>query len=496
MALYLIMVSPATPQDLPQDLASAVVSVVSLDDQGKTRRQGLGVVINKNGCILTSAALLAQGRGVIIKTSSGTMHLGQNPIHLDTLQDLALVQIEAEGLKAVPFAEHASLRPPEKVWVPARPNQTKKLKEARLVKTLSFSPRLVLLKMDPGELETDSGAPVFNHRGELVGMLHTFDGDKGKSGFQCYLALDRRYLPFTQKSSKETKELIPQEDHTVMRKASKGLPIIPLSEEIREEQKHPFESRSIAPHTNFWEGVAASLEQDWKGAQAKFAAALASPENLPEASYGRGVARYHQGDYLGAIKDLEEAGQRLPGYALAYLWLGKTRERLGNRSAGEKAYQQAVAAAPALSEAWFRWGTLVYQQGQLGRAREYLEKAGDDFPQAAQRWWYLGIIAEAQGNATGALEAFKQAIKLDPGFFRAYLEGGKLLVLDLGRPEEAAALLKEAVRLEPQNAPAHYYLGLAYQAGWNPAVWEQYFKLRELDEELAARLGASLERNR
>jgi tetratricopeptide (TPR) repeat protein len=241
--------------------------------------------------------------------------------------------------------------------------------------------------------------------------------------------------------------------------------------------------------------VAASLRQDWHSAQDRFTAALSCPEKLPEAYFGRGVARFHLGEYGGAVPDFQEATRRLPRYALAFLYLGQVGERQGQVEQAKEAYRQAVAADPNLSEAWFRLGVLLYQLGSLGEAQECLQKAGEPFPQMAQRWWYLGGIAQAQDRWQEALEALNQAIKADPAFFPAYLEEGKLLVRDLGRPKEAIPLLKEAVRLDPRHAMARYYLALAHLMSWNPAgAWEQYFVLQDLAPELAASLAAAMEK--
>jgi tetratricopeptide (TPR) repeat protein len=187
----------------------------------------------------------------------------------------------------------------------------------------------------------------------------------------------------------------------------------------------------------------------------------------------------------------------LPGYALAYLWMGKTLARLGNREGAEKALVKALDAFPDLSEASFLLGEIAYQQGQLAKAREYLERAQGDLPQPARRWWYLGNISRAQERFTEALQEYDQAVKLEPGFPDAYLEAGKVLVLDLGRPEEAVAKLKEAVRLESDNAASRYYLALANLLAWNPGgAWEQYFTLQHLNPNMAAQLATILEQRR
>jgi tetratricopeptide (TPR) repeat protein len=338
-----------------------------------------------------------------------------------------------------------------------------------VAKVLPFSPRLVLLKLEPGDLEMDLGAPIFNSRGELVGMLHSFAGEGEKSGgFRFFLARERAHLP-----------------------GEKDLP----GDEAPEWPENLADDPTFRACRAFWEGVAATLRQDWPGAREKFNAALRHPGTWPEACYGRGVARYHLGEYEAAGQDFLKAIRALPGYGLAFLWLGRAWEGQGKPEEALSAYQQAAAADPGLGEAWFRWGTALYRQGDLSQAREYLEKAGDDFPQAAQRWWYLGNIAQAEHQPEKALKAFHRARELDPNFFAPYIEEGKLLI-DLGRPREAAPILAKVVQSHPQWPLSRFHLARAYFMSANTAgAWEEYFALQKIHPALAIRLVSVLEQS-
>lgn len=448
--------------------ADALVSVVSLDEQGNPWRQGMGIMVSKEGMVLTSASILADCRSGVVKTADGALHVIQKISRWDSLQDVALLQIEPGSLKNTAVDKTSQLQPPEKVWVGIRQNAAGELREAEVTKTLFFSPRLILLKLAPGNLAVEPGSPVLNRRSELVGMLHAFAGDQDKTqNYHFYLAGPPE----------------PSSAKTASPKEDLRWPAEPLKR---------FDSPGIQ---DFWEGVGASLRQDWQEAQKKFTAAIAQSGILPEAFYGLGVARYHLGDWVGAVKDLEEATRQMSGYALAFLWLGKARERQGATAAAGRDYEQAAALAPDLSEAWFRLGELAYKAGELGQAKDCLEKANVDPAQGAKSYWYLGNIAIRENRPQEALEAFNQAIKLEPGFFQAYLDAGKLLMDDLGQPEAAVILLKEAVRLKPDQALPRYYLALAYLTSWNRAgAWEQYFAIRDSAPELAASLAVLLKR--
>ena len=471
LGLGLALIFLAVPGGTAKGPVGAIVAVVSLDDQGKPWRQGLGVVVGKEGKVLTSASILAQSRGGLIITDGGGLHLIKRIAQIDALQDLAFLEVEAQGLEAAPLGNPGSLRAGDKVTIGSRQGKQSLLKEAQVSGTYPVSPRLILLKIQPPDLEKLPGAPVFNPRGEVVGLLHSFSSQTtppSAGGLLFFLALDQGGWPKTGKAE-EGQQKVPD--------FSPGEP-------------------KNEPWVFFWQGVAAGLKQQWTKARDRFTLALVTPHRLPEASYGRGVARYHLGDYPGAVQDLEEAARGVPGYAMAFLWLGRSWERQGNRQQAQEAYQQAVAADSNLGEAWFQLGLMAYKEGRLPQAREFLQKAQGDFPQTAERWWYLGNIFLVQDRRQEALEAFQQAVRLDPGLSQAYLEAGKLL-LNLGRPKEAAQILSQGVQQRPQDSLFHFYLAVAYLSSWNNArAWEEYFTLQRLNPELAARLIPMLERAR
>jgi tetratricopeptide (TPR) repeat protein len=139
-------------------------------------------------------------------------------------------------------------------------------------------------------------------------------------------------------------------------------------------------------------------------------------------------------------------------------------------------------------------GLLAYQDGNLEQARDSFERAEDCGGLTARRWWYLGQVYCAQGQKEKALEAFQQAVRTDSHFGAAYLEGGRIL-LDLGRPKEAAPFLARLTELEPRNPQARYLLALTYLLSWNTArAWEQYSALQEMETEWAVRLARWLEK--
>lgn len=71
----------------------------------------------------------------------------------------------------------------------------------------------------------------------------------------------------------------------------------------------------------------------------------------------------------------------------------------------------------------------------------------------------LGAIAAAQGRIDEALALYRQAIKMDPAFLPAYFNLANALNAS-GDNAEAETLLRQALRWHPENGELHYSLGL------------------------------------
>jgi superkiller protein 3 len=123
--------------------------------------------------------------------------------------------------------------------------------------------------------------------------------------------------------------------------------------------------------------------------------------------------------------------------------------------------QQAVALAPDLAPAWGLLGDLEIARGDYQRAIE----CGDrllEIEGSAERGLSLRHRAfEAMGDEAAAAEALKALAALTPdAVMHSLFERGNDL-FDHNEPEAAAKIYRQVLDLEPDNAQAHYKLGLA-----------------------------------
>jgi tetratricopeptide (TPR) repeat protein len=85
----------------------------------------------------------------------------------------------------------------------------------------------------------------------------------------------------------------------------------------------------------------------------------------------------------------------------------------------------------------------------------------DDYKKTSEYWFNLGIAYVDSRMFSKSIEAYKQAIRIKPGFAVAYNNLGVNYEV-LGMKKEAIEAYKQAIRIKPDFAGAHDNLGAAY----------------------------------
>jgi Flp pilus assembly protein TadD len=255
-------------------------------------------------------------------------------------------------------------------------------------------------------------------------------------------------------------------------------------------------SQTLSPALLAVLGDAHLKKGDASKAEESYLLALEAQGANPEALLGMAQVWQAKGDaeraaaYLGrakgAVANSPELLDRFAGVAL----------NLGQKGEGVSALQRAAELRPgepsyhfALGAAWLRHppdlegaadafgrflklrpddargqlllGYVLLKQKKHAEARVWLEKSVEKGAGTSEAFYYLGLIAQGQGEDARAVELFEKAVRLAPSFAHAHVALGATY-LKLKDYERARQALEAGVKLSPEDAKAHYNLAVLY----------------------------------
>lgn len=253
---------------------------------------------------------------------------------------------------------------------------------------------------------------------------------------------------------------------------------------------------------------------NYTAAIADYSAAIDQGTDDPAAYYNRALINRQDGNYEVAIADYLKAIELDPEYGKAYYWLGVSYVAIDDYQAGVDAYnkaidlnydiansyyqrgsayylmenydaaltdyQQTIALNPNDADAYLWMGEIYYKRQQYALAQESFQRHVDvvDIPDdlAVQRldeittlllnepnltaddYFNQGMDAFNAGDYQGAIEAYTQAIRLDPNDAASYNNRGTSY-FNLRQYEQARMDYAAAIAVNPDYALAYYNRG-------------------------------------
>ncbi len=162
-------------------------------DMPPMQGQGSGFIISEDGYIVTNAHVVANFDKFLIQTNDGTEYKG-TLVGRDDLKDVAVIKIEAKGLKFAVLGDSEKVRPGEPAIAIGSPFGLRETVTSGIVSTVGRSPGDVGMIDDPRSnrelIQTDaaihpgnSGGPLLNARGEVIGINQAIIAQANRIGF-------------------------------------------------------------------------------------------------------------------------------------------------------------------------------------------------------------------------------------------------------------------------------------------------------------------------
>ena len=214
-----------------------------------------------------------------------------------------------------------------------------------------------------------------------------------------------------------------------------------------------------------------NLASAWLQSPGRLDDAVAQCEEALRLEPGYALAHYNLGIALSrmpgrledAVAQYREAIRLKPDYAEAHTNLANVLSVLPGRLDDAIAqYEETLRLDPGLAEVHYNMGlALSRAPGRLGDAIAQFQEAIRLRPDRAEAHNELGAAFSAiPGRMDEAIAQYREALRLDPGYAPAWRNLGAAS-FNQGDIAGAVEAFQDAVRLQPDSADAHYTLGLA-----------------------------------
>lgn len=188
------------------------------------------------------------------------------------------------------------------------------------------------------------------------------------------------------------------------------------------------------------------------------AGARAADKEAARAHYETGVARYHVGDFAGALESLTKALDAHPGLPVIHAALAQARHALGDRARSAAGLEKALRLTPRSAEELVARGDARLLAGQTDKAMADFEAALAKEPGRADALLGRGRVQRARGDHAAALREWTAALRSDPKMLIARYNRAQAHYL-LKDPREAVDELAYALRRNPRFHLAYSLLG-------------------------------------
>ena len=176
-----------------------------------------------------------------------------------------------------------------------------------------------------------------------------------------------------------------------------------------------------------------------------------------------------------ALQRAVELRPKEPSYVLALgiAWLRKT-----DLFEAEKLFRRVLEMQPGNAQAQLHLGYVLLIQKKPAEARVWLEKSWRSGVAIPEVPYYLGLVAQEQGDDNRAIVLFQKAVQQLPSYAHPRIALGSTY-LRLKDYERARQELETAVKLDPDEPSGHYNLALLYARTKQPDKAQEQMRIVE-----------------
>ena len=153
----------------------------------------------------------------------------------------------------------------------------------------------------------------------------------------------------------------------------------------------------------------------------------------------------------------ENESKLIQNYAAAYFTLAYWYRQTGRMDLAVKEMEKSREVSSIFVDAARALGQFYIENGQVDKAERHYLSLINEYPADAEMRYWLGRVHFVMRKMDQAIQDYRRAIELDPGFRPAYM-GLADLYTTVGKPEERNAVLSAWLQIQPGDVEIRNYL--------------------------------------
>jgi len=174
-----------------------------------------------------------------------------------------------------------------------------------------------------------------------------------------------------------------------------------------------------------------------------------------------GILAIQEKNYEKAAEAFTKAIENKPEDPIGYKNFGNLLASMNDQERAERFYQKAITLDEKAATAYYGLANLYYNEERYEEAAKLYELSIRNGISGPDAYYMLGKSFEKLGNAKLSLPYFQRAAEISPEDLQIQLSFAiNLATLELF--SEAETVLVDILSKDPENADAHYNLGVLY----------------------------------
>lgn len=157
-------------KEIVQRETPAIVSIYNLDARGEVRGTGTGFIVKTDGVVITNFHVIEGAQGLLIKLKSGEVYDRIWVMDFDPRRDIAVLKTQGIQLPTVTLGDSEKMEQGDWCVAIGNPKGLEHTVSDGLVSALRVIEGSKMLQISVPISPGSSGGPLYNSRGEVVGI--------------------------------------------------------------------------------------------------------------------------------------------------------------------------------------------------------------------------------------------------------------------------------------------------------------------------------------